>query len=169
MATGTVKWFNDQKGFGFISRMTRKDLFVHKSGIGSRRLDPPVAKVLVRQSGEKGPKTWSRRLRFTDLDQRRGRGPGALGRPPRARAASIRRECDPCSPPPTGLRTLEFPGLGGISGSKRKTTMAKLNREHRLSSVGRGRPRSSPGRKRRQGSQVGSSDTPPGEAAAKGT
>jgi len=33
MATGIVKWFNDDKGFGFISRRSGKDLFVHHSGI----------------------------------------------------------------------------------------------------------------------------------------
>jgi len=30
---GTVKWFNDQKGFGFISRENGKDCFVHFSAI----------------------------------------------------------------------------------------------------------------------------------------
>ncbi len=31
--TGTVKWFNDQKGFGFIQRENGDDLFVHHSSI----------------------------------------------------------------------------------------------------------------------------------------
>ncbi|MBW1763845.1 MAG: cold-shock protein [Deltaproteobacteria bacterium] len=35
MANGTVKWFNDQKGYGFIEQEDGPDVFIHHSGINS--------------------------------------------------------------------------------------------------------------------------------------
>ena len=59
MATGTVKWFNDAKGFGFVEPDEGgKDLFVHFSNIaasGFRSL-PEGAKVeFEARQGQKGP------------------------------------------------------------------------------------------------------------------
>ena len=60
MATGTVKWFSDDKGFGFITPDDGgRDLFVHFSGItgdGYRSL-PEGSKVSYEaEAGPKGPK-----------------------------------------------------------------------------------------------------------------
>ena len=66
MATGTVKWFSDDKGFGFITPEDGgKDLFVHFSAIqadGFRTL-PEGAKVSYdAEQGPKGPNAANVRL-----------------------------------------------------------------------------------------------------------
>ena len=55
---GTVKWFNDQKGFGFISRDGQEDLFVHFSNIigsGRRTLVDGQEVEFEVGEGRKGP------------------------------------------------------------------------------------------------------------------
>ena len=60
MASGTVKWFSDEKGFGFITPDEGgKDLFVHHSGIiadGYRSLAEGARVSYDEEQGDKGPK-----------------------------------------------------------------------------------------------------------------
>ncbi len=59
MAQGTVKWFNDQKGFGFITdEQAGKDCFVHYSGIegsGFKSLQEGERVSFDVEQGTKGP------------------------------------------------------------------------------------------------------------------
>jgi CspA family cold shock protein len=58
MAIGTVKWFNPDKGFGFITQEDGPDLFVHFSaieGAGYRNLDENDKVEFEVTSGPKGP------------------------------------------------------------------------------------------------------------------
>lgn len=58
MATGTVKWFNDAKGFGFIEQENGPDVFVHHTGInavGFKSLSEGDRVEFEIEQGKKGP------------------------------------------------------------------------------------------------------------------
>ena len=58
MANGTVKWFNDKKGFGFIEQEEGPDVFVHHSGINSsgfKTLNEGDQVSFDLEDGPKGP------------------------------------------------------------------------------------------------------------------
>ncbi len=58
MEKGTVKWFNAEKGFGFIERENGDDVFVHFSAIqseGFKSLDEGQAVTFDVEEGQRGP------------------------------------------------------------------------------------------------------------------
>ena len=58
MQQGTVKWFNDEKGYGFITREGGNDVFVHFRSIlgeGRRTLVEGQAVTFLEVDGQKGP------------------------------------------------------------------------------------------------------------------
>ena len=65
MATGSVKWFNAEKGYGFISREDGPDVFVHFSNIqgdGYKSLDEGQRVEFDVEQGNKGPQATSVRV-----------------------------------------------------------------------------------------------------------
>ncbi len=58
MARGTVKWFDERKGFGFIQQENGPDVFVHHTaikGVGFKTLNDGEKVTFDVQQGKKGP------------------------------------------------------------------------------------------------------------------
>ncbi len=58
MAEGTVKWFSEKKGYGFIEQEDGPDVFVHHSGstgVGFKSLNEGDRVTFDIEQGEKGP------------------------------------------------------------------------------------------------------------------
>ena len=83
MSKGTVKWFNNQKGYGFITAEDGKDVFVHFSGLnmeGFKTLEEGAAVEFDITDGAKGPQAVNVCLLYTSpspRDRTRSRMPSS--------------------------------------------------------------------------------------------
>ncbi len=75
MASGKVKWFNNEKGYGFIAQEEGKDIFVHHTNIlgkGYKTLNEGEWVTFEKVDGEKGPKATNvQRLRTNPTPEQR--------------------------------------------------------------------------------------------------
>jgi len=69
MEQGTVKWFNDAKGFGFLSRENGEDVFVHHTAIQSNGFRSLQEGQRVQFNVTKGPKGWEPNTRKGTANQ----------------------------------------------------------------------------------------------------
>ena len=79
MAKGTVKWFNNQKGYGFISDEEGNDVFVHYTGLnmeGFKTIEEGQAVEFEVVNGAKGPQATNvTKLQFV-IDVKKATPPG---------------------------------------------------------------------------------------------
>ena len=74
MEQGTVKWFNDAKGYGFISRQNGEDVFVHYSAISSNGFKSLQEGQAVQFNVVKGPEGLASGRRTASLATRQTEG-----------------------------------------------------------------------------------------------
>ena len=82
MEQGTVKWFNDAKGYGFISRQSGEDVFVHFSAIQAGGFKSLQEGQTVQFERHQGPEGLAGRKRSGCLSRRILRRGDILGRSP---------------------------------------------------------------------------------------
>ncbi len=100
MAQGTVKWFNGDKGYGFIAVEGGPDVFVHFSAItggGYRNLEEGQKVEFDITQGQKGPQAERPGHRLTH----RQRAPSLPQRGPRSRAGAVAQHRPSCSGQPS--------------------------------------------------------------------
>jgi CspA family cold shock protein len=101
MAQGNVKWFNDAKGYGFISQEDGEDVFVHFSAIQAQGFKSLAEGDRVEFEVTRGPK--GLQAANVPKDKRQQDGPPIIGARPKVPAGSLPV---PSPPPETALTAL---------------------------------------------------------------